>query len=291
VLRLCASKQPGFVQGNTASKAKNTYVAIGGKIAWNTRLDRPSSMIARDELGVYQALSCLTKARAFLKRDQLDFSIKVHKKPLEDTYGYMYQFDLKVIPFVEYPEEDRYGSKEGIKPEQPAMRIGGQSNAGKVAGAIAHAVENGCAPDGKHVKIASIGVNATNQAIAALVIARGFLGDSDRDIEFQPYREQIQDNPNVLSGVASKGPPIAFTLRLLDSQPSGPVEIFEGRYVFSFPLIENENEEIHDRRPKSSNVAEDSMHEAITEIPQSEDEQFDETSEVEQKSVDELKQI
>lgn len=76
------------------------------------------------------------------------------------------------------------------------IKVSGTSRTSAVAGAIA-----GVFRDNKHAVVQAIGAGAVNQAVKALILAKGYLGDDGYDIIFIPEFTDVEIEGNVRTAI------------------------------------------------------------------------------------------
>ncbi|MEW6715955.1 MAG: stage V sporulation protein S [Chloroflexota bacterium] len=76
------------------------------------------------------------------------------------------------------------------------IKVSGNSRTSAVAGAIA-----GVFREHKHVEVQAIGASAVNQAVKALVLARGYLSEDGYDVIFYPQFTDVEIEGKVRTAV------------------------------------------------------------------------------------------
>lgn len=94
------------------------------------------------------------------------------------------------------------------------IKVSGTSRTSAVAGAIA-----GVFRDNKHAVVQAIGAGAVNQAVKALILAKGYLGDDGFDIIFIPEFTDVEIEGNVRTA-------IKFSVEERLAEHAEPEEVF-----------------------------------------------------------------
>ena len=76
------------------------------------------------------------------------------------------------------------------------IKVSGTSRTSAVAGAIA-----GVFRENKHVEVQAIGAGAVNQAVKAIVLAKGYLNEDGYDVVFFPEFVEVEINEKVRTAV------------------------------------------------------------------------------------------
>jgi stage V sporulation protein S len=80
--------------------------------------------------------------------------------------------------------------------EEGILRVGAGSNPQSVAAAIAHSVY-----ETRSAKIRAVGAGAVNQAVKAIIIARGYTAPRGIDLVFIPGFQSIESRDGTISAV------------------------------------------------------------------------------------------
>jgi stage V sporulation protein S len=80
--------------------------------------------------------------------------------------------------------------------EDGILRVGAGSNPQSVAAAIAHSVY-----ETRSAKIRAVGAGAVNQAVKAIIIARGYTAPRGIDLVFIPGFQSIESRDGTISAV------------------------------------------------------------------------------------------
>lgn len=80
--------------------------------------------------------------------------------------------------------------------EEPLLRVSANSNPQSVASAIAHAIY-----DARAVKLRAIGAGATNQAVKAIAIARGYVAPRGLDLTCKPGFTTVASRDGDISAI------------------------------------------------------------------------------------------
>jgi stage V sporulation protein S len=80
--------------------------------------------------------------------------------------------------------------------EEPFLRVSANSNPQSVASAIAHAIY-----DTRAVKLRAIGAGATNQAVKAIAIARGYVAPRGLDLTCKPGFTTVASRDGDISAI------------------------------------------------------------------------------------------
>lgn len=83
-----------------------------------------------------------------------------------------------------------------ISADEPFLRVSAGSNPQSVASAIAHAIY-----DQRIVKLRSVGAGATNQAVKAIAIARGYVAPRGLDLTCKPGFTTIESRDGEISAL------------------------------------------------------------------------------------------
>jgi stage V sporulation protein S len=83
-----------------------------------------------------------------------------------------------------------------ISTDEPFLRVSASSNPQSVASAIAHAIY-----DQRTVKLRSVGAGATNQAVKAIAIARGYVAPRGLDLTCKPGFTTIESRDGEISAL------------------------------------------------------------------------------------------
>jgi stage V sporulation protein S len=79
------------------------------------------------------------------------------------------------------------------------IRVSANSNANKLAGSISYALQE----LGK-AHLVSIGADANNQSLKAIIIARGYITPMGFDLEITPYFQDIETEQGVKTSIHMK---------------------------------------------------------------------------------------
>lgn len=83
--------------------------------------------------------------------------------------------------------------------DEAVLRVGASSSAPSLAAAISHAVY-----DGKKVVLRAIGAGAVNQAVKAVAIAQGFVGQRGLTLLMRPGFTTVKMNDGDVSAIIMK---------------------------------------------------------------------------------------
>lgn len=181
--------------------AKDTNVKnLAGSIAWIARDGECPEILCNSALAINQAVKAMAIARTYLAGDNVDYYIYAsftdearnrRQKSRKDT---SIKFDLRKTvrrvrtnapPPIDDPEE---------------LRIGKETNAGKVAGAIATNIRQGI-----RCQLTGVGADAVCNAVTAIGIARKYLAEDGVDIAFQALFNKLEaDDGRTINCVCMK---------------------------------------------------------------------------------------
>jgi stage V sporulation protein S len=168
--------------------AKDTNVKnLAGSIAWISRDGECPEMICSNSLAVNQAVKAMAISRTYLQADKVDY----HCYPIF-TQEKRRQGKGKGAGFTLYLKKTAHRVKTNAPPplEEPEeLRIGKDSNSGKVAGAIAERVRQGI-----RVQLTGVGPDAVCNAVTAIAIARKYLSEDGVDIAFQAAFNKLESD-------------------------------------------------------------------------------------------------
>lgn len=162
--------------------------AVAGSIAHNVRHGNFPTLTVMGPASVNQAVKSLAIARSYLEEEQLDFvcSPEFVHLALEGSE------DRSAIK-IQLTKNDAQGSA-GL--DGTELKVAGRSQATTLAGAIAKRVR-----DEKAVSLVAIGPQSVNQALKGIAIARKYLEEDHKDVDFFPSFVHVELDGTTRSGV------------------------------------------------------------------------------------------
>jgi stage V sporulation protein S len=85
-----------------------------------------------------------------------------------------------VLPIEQFPIE---------RPEEFCVKVKANGDPGKIAGSIAHAIQ-----EGRQVSVRAIGASAVNQALKACIVARGYVAPKGMNLSIIPGFDMTPDD-------------------------------------------------------------------------------------------------